>query len=176
MARLLATLTASCERELRSPVTPASRRIRWHMVWALARTSRRILIRPRPVRCAPEWCLPLSLACTGKVAEACGWKTIFLLPHPAAKSFARIRMIFVCEGMATPSARGETDSMKDDLAKAILSQIREDELVAMCCDVVNIPSPTGEELEMGRYMRRALEETGLAISWQEVEEGRANVV
>jgi acetylornithine deacetylase/succinyl-diaminopimelate desuccinylase-like protein len=66
--------------------------------------------------------------------------------------------------------------MKEDLAKAILSQIREDELVSMCCDVVNIPSPTGEELEMGRYMRRALEEAGLTVSWQEVEDGRANVV
>ena len=66
--------------------------------------------------------------------------------------------------------------MKEDLANAILSQIREDEIVSMACDVVNIPSPTGEELEMGRYMRRALEETGLAVTWQEVEEGRANVV
>src|SRR5438445_63817 len=46
----------------------------------------------------------------------------------------------------------------------------------MCCDVLNIPSRTGEELEMGRYMRQALEETGLSVSWQEVEEGRANVV
>src|SRR5947199_5106123 len=66
--------------------------------------------------------------------------------------------------------------MKKDLAKTILSQIREDEIVAMCCDVVNIPSPTGEELEMGRYMRRAMEEAGLSVTWQEVEEGRANVV
>ncbi len=66
--------------------------------------------------------------------------------------------------------------MKEDLATAILSQIREEELVAMCCDVVNIPSPTGEELEMDRYMRRALEEAGLSVSWQEVEDGRANVV
>jgi acetylornithine deacetylase/succinyl-diaminopimelate desuccinylase-like protein len=78
--------------------------------------------------------------------------------------------------MATSSARGKTDAMNEELAKAILSQIREDELIAMCTDVVNIPSPTGEELEMGRYMRRALEETGLTVSWQEVEEGRANVV
>ena len=78
--------------------------------------------------------------------------------------------------MATSSARGKTDTMNDDLAQAILSQIREDELVAMCSDVVNIPSPTGEELEMGRYMRRVLEEAGLSVSWQEVEEGRANVV
>ncbi len=66
--------------------------------------------------------------------------------------------------------------MKKDLAKTIFSQIREDEIVAMCCDVVNIPSPTGEELEMGRYMRRALEDAGLSVTWQEVEEGRANVV
>src|ERR1700739_3769152 len=76
----------------------------------------------------------------------------------------------------TPHAAGAQHSMKDDLAKAILLQIREDELVAMCSDVVNIPSPTGEELEMSRYMRRALEEAGLSVSWQEVEEGRANVV
>src|ERR1700726_781432 len=67
-------------------------------------------------------------------------------------------------------------SMKDDLAKAILGQIREDEIVAMSCDVVNIPSATGEELEMGRYIRAVFEEMGLAVSWQEVEEGRANVV
>jgi acetylornithine deacetylase/succinyl-diaminopimelate desuccinylase-like protein len=72
--------------------------------------------------------------------------------------------------------REKTDAMKEDLAKAILSQVREDELVSMCCDVVNIQSPTGEELEMGRYMRRAFEELGLTVSWQEVEEGRGNVV
>jgi acetylornithine deacetylase len=66
--------------------------------------------------------------------------------------------------------------MREDLANAILSQIREDDIVAMACDLVNIPSPTGEELEMGRYMRRALEEAGLNVKWQEVEEGRANVV
>ena len=66
--------------------------------------------------------------------------------------------------------------MKEELAKAILAQIREEEIVTMSCDVVNIPSPTGEELEMGRYMRRALEEAGLRVTSQEVEDGRANVV
>src|SRR5213082_2799018 len=66
--------------------------------------------------------------------------------------------------------------MKDELEKAILAEIRENEIVAMACDVVNIPSATGEELEMGRYMRSTLQEMGLAVSWQEVEEGRANVV
>ncbi|HET8923707.1 MAG TPA: M20/M25/M40 family metallo-hydrolase [Candidatus Acidoferrum sp.] len=66
--------------------------------------------------------------------------------------------------------------MKEEMAKAILAQVSEVEIVAMSCDVVNIPSPTGEELEMGRYMRRALEDAGLSVTWQEVEEGRANVV
>src|SRR5260221_5728701 len=76
----------------------------------------------------------------------------------------------------TPHPAEAHESMKDDLAKAILSQIREDEIVAMCCDVVNIPSPAGEELEMGWYMRKAREKLSLAVSWKEVEDGRANVV
>jgi acetylornithine deacetylase len=62
------------------------------------------------------------------------------------------------------------------LANKITSQVREDEIVAMCFDVVNIPSPTGEELAMGQYMRGALTEAGLQVTWQEVEEGRANVI
>jgi acetylornithine deacetylase/succinyl-diaminopimelate desuccinylase-like protein len=66
--------------------------------------------------------------------------------------------------------------MKPDQAKAILAQIREEEIVAMACDAVNIPSPTGEELEMARYMRGAFEDLGLQVTWQEIEEGRANVV
>ncbi len=62
------------------------------------------------------------------------------------------------------------------LANKITSQVREDEIISMATDVVNIPSPTGEELAMAQYMRRALEETGLQVTWQEVEEGRANVI
>lgn len=62
------------------------------------------------------------------------------------------------------------------LAEAIFAHVNEEQIVSMSCDLINIPSPTGEEAEMGRYMRRAMEEMGLAVSWQEVEEGRANVV
>src|SRR3989449_11548126 len=69
-----------------------------------------------------------------------------------------------------------TRKVKSDLANKILSHVSEEEIVAMACDVVNIPSPTGEELAMGKYMRGALEAAGLQVSWQEVEEGRANVV
>ncbi|MGH9601791.1 MAG: M20 family metallopeptidase [Terriglobales bacterium] len=65
---------------------------------------------------------------------------------------------------------------KSSLAERILAHIDERALVEMCCDVVNIPSPTGSELEMANYMRGAFEQMGLTVAWQEVEEGRANVV
>src|SRR5215470_8307768 len=63
-----------------------------------------------------------------------------------------------------------------ELAQSILAEIREEEIVAMACDLINIPSPTGEELQMAQYMRQALQQFGLDVTWQEVEEGRANVV
>src|SRR5687767_4027678 len=73
--------------------------------------------------------------------------------------------------------RSTTTAKKQrSLGERILSSISEPELVAMARDVINIPSPTGEELEMARYMRSAFEQTGLEVTWQEVEEGRANVV
>jgi len=62
------------------------------------------------------------------------------------------------------------------LAEKILAQVSEERIVAMATDVINIASPTGEELEMARYMRAAMEAQGLTVSWQEVEEGRANVI
>lgn len=62
------------------------------------------------------------------------------------------------------------------LVERILAEVREQEIVAMACDVVNIPSPTGEELQMALYMQSVLQKLGLQVSWQEVEEGRANVV
>ena len=62
------------------------------------------------------------------------------------------------------------------MAEKIIAEVREDEIVAMSRDVVNIPSPTGEELQMAQYMQSALQGLGLNVIWQEVEEGRANVL
>jgi acetylornithine deacetylase len=62
------------------------------------------------------------------------------------------------------------------LADRILAEVDEQQIVSMCCDVVNIPSPTGDELAMAQYMRLAFEPLGLEVTWQEVEEGRANVI
>jgi acetylornithine deacetylase/succinyl-diaminopimelate desuccinylase-like protein len=64
----------------------------------------------------------------------------------------------------------------EELAERIIGEIREDEIVSMACDVINIPSPTGEELAMAEYMQCTLKDLGLQVTWQEVEEGRANVV
>jgi len=66
--------------------------------------------------------------------------------------------------------------MKSAFEQAILAQVNEDDIVAMSRDVINIPSPTGFESGMSGYMRRTFEGMGLAVSWQEVEEGRANVI
>ena len=66
--------------------------------------------------------------------------------------------------------------MNSKVAEKILAEVNEEEIVAMCRDVINIPSPTGEEFQMAQYMQSALQQLGLNVTWQEVEEGRANVV
>jgi len=77
--------------------------------------------------------------------------------------------------LSTPTKARKTD-LKPDLVEKILAQVKEDDIVAMSRDVINIPSPTGEELQMAQYMQNALQQLGLHVTWQEVEEQRANVV
>ena len=77
--------------------------------------------------------------------------------------------------MSTPT-KGRETNLHPDMVERILAQIKEDEIVAMSRDVINIPSPTGEELHMAEYMQNALQQLALHVTWQEVEEGRANVV
>ena len=69
-----------------------------------------------------------------------------------------------------------TSKLDSKLISRITAEVREEEIVAMASDVINIPSPTGEELHMAEYMQSALRQLGLSVTWQEVEEGRANVV
>ena len=74
--------------------------------------------------------------------------------------------------MAVTASKSALD---DHVREAILSRIREEEIVSMCCDLINIPSPTGAELNMAEYMRAAFQRLGLTITWQQVEDARANV-
>ena len=62
------------------------------------------------------------------------------------------------------------------MAEKIVSQVKEDGIVSMACDVINIPSPTGGELQMAQYMEGRWQQLGLNVTWQEVEDSRANVV
>jgi len=79
--------------------------------------------------------------------------------------------------VTTTAKKSESKSAIDaKLAEKILSCVREEEIVSMACDVINIASPTGEEAQMAEYMRATLRQLGLDITWQELEEGRANVV
>ncbi len=61
-------------------------------------------------------------------------------------------------------------------ARAIQARVDEGRLVETACDLVGIPSPTGEEQAVAEHVHGILLELGLDVSWQEVEDGRANVV
>jgi acetylornithine deacetylase/succinyl-diaminopimelate desuccinylase-like protein len=54
--------------------------------------------------------------------------------------------------------------------------IDERRLVDLAIRLVSTPSFTGSEEKCARVMARELEELGLQVMWQQVEEGRANVV
>jgi acetylornithine deacetylase/succinyl-diaminopimelate desuccinylase-like protein len=66
--------------------------------------------------------------------------------------------------------------MTDVPKQEILAKIDEDRLVATARSLVDIPSPTGSEQEMGERMREVFSEIGLAVQWQQVEDGRPNVI
>src|SRR5712691_783631 len=55
-------------------------------------------------------------------------------------------------------------------------QIDRRSLVETASDLVNISSPTGEEQGVAEYLARTFAEMGLHVQWQEVEEGRPNVL
>lgn len=65
---------------------------------------------------------------------------------------------------------------KSDIEQQIIKNVDEEGIIEMSKDVISIPSPTGSEWEMAKYMRSTFEKMGLEVSWQNVEEGRANVI
>jgi acetylornithine deacetylase len=54
--------------------------------------------------------------------------------------------------------------------------INRDRLVEWASKAISIPSFTGSEEEMGRFVELTFKELGLQVQWQQVEEGRANVL
>ena len=55
-------------------------------------------------------------------------------------------------------------------------QIDKRSLVETASDLVNISSPTGDEQAMAEHMARVFHDMDLHVQWQEVEEGRPNVL
>jgi acetylornithine deacetylase len=55
-------------------------------------------------------------------------------------------------------------------------RIDERRLVQDALETVSIPSFTGSEQALAEWMRDSLDDLGLDVQWQQVEEGRANVV
>jgi acetylornithine deacetylase len=77
------------------------------------------------------------------------------------------------------SPNSEEEKLLDRLQESVLQSLDEElssELIDIASEAVNIPSPTGEEAEMARFLKGRFEEIGLSVSLQEVEEGRNNVV
>jgi acetylornithine deacetylase/succinyl-diaminopimelate desuccinylase-like protein len=60
--------------------------------------------------------------------------------------------------------------------RELVSRVDRGRLVETASDLIDIPSPTGYEQGMAEYLRDLFEELGLQVTWQEVEEGRPNVV
>ncbi|HHY38348.1 MAG TPA: M20/M25/M40 family metallo-hydrolase [Clostridia bacterium] len=64
---------------------------------------------------------------------------------------------------------------KELLDRAMTEDLKK-EIIDMTADMVNIPSPTGEELAMAKYVAQRYEELGLEVQLQEVEPERYNVI
>lgn len=62
-----------------------------------------------------------------------------------------------------------------DFDGALAGAVR-DEMVEMTCDLVEIPSATGEEGQIADYVAERFRELGMDVELQEVEPGRNNVV
>jgi acetylornithine deacetylase len=58
----------------------------------------------------------------------------------------------------------------------IADHVDEQRLVATACSLVDIPSATGSEQAMGERMAELFAELGLQVQWQQVEDGRPNVL
>ena len=67
------------------------------------------------------------------------------------------------------------DEISESVIKS-LDELLKKEIVEMTVDLVNIPSPTGEEKEIANYVHKRFSELGLKTEFQEVEPGRDNVV
>src|SRR5262245_48940097 len=75
-------------------------------------------------------------------------------------------------------ARSERPSVREAQAAVLNALTKEisDEIVEVACDLINIPSPTGEEARVGEYLAACFGRLGMSVSMQEVEPTRHNMI
>jgi len=64
----------------------------------------------------------------------------------------------------------------EDLVRDALSRVNEERVVKLVCDLVDIPSTTGQERECAEYLVRYMREMGLETRLQEITDRRANAI
>ncbi len=64
----------------------------------------------------------------------------------------------------------------NELQKRVLGKLDREELVRITREIVEIPSPTGQEKAVGDYIADKFRTLGLRVEMQEVEPGRSNVI
>jgi len=67
-------------------------------------------------------------------------------------------------------------AMNQEAAKKVLAQIDKGELAQLACELVNIPSPTGQEKAIAEFILGWYQANGLKAVRQEVEVNRPNAV
>jgi acetylornithine deacetylase/succinyl-diaminopimelate desuccinylase-like protein len=66
--------------------------------------------------------------------------------------------------------------MEENVRKAVIDALEPNEAVSLVKQMVDIPSPEGEELQCARFLYEYMRQAGVEAELQEVEEGRANVI
>lgn len=66
--------------------------------------------------------------------------------------------------------------MDKPIDETVLKEIHPDELVKLATDLVNIPSPTGFENDVGNFLSDWFKKNGFSMIRQEVEDGRSNII
>jgi acetylornithine deacetylase/succinyl-diaminopimelate desuccinylase-like protein len=69
-----------------------------------------------------------------------------------------------------------TLAVDPELTERLIGCVDEQRLVDTACAYVSTPSPTGSEQAMAEIVQAAFEDAGLRVTWQEVEDGRPNVL
>ncbi|MEX0807059.1 MAG: hypothetical protein WD688_27605 [Candidatus Binatia bacterium] len=58
----------------------------------------------------------------------------------------------------------------------VFEQVDRERIVEMACNLANTVSITGEEKEVAEYLGGEFEKLGMEVEYQEVEQGRPNVI